>query len=70
MWSDLHFQKDLSGCSVMNAGGGKVGRDRGQDSSDYTAVITQLQNGRASASTEETEWEVGQMRDSVRREGT
>lgn len=52
MFSDLHFQKDLSGCSVLNAGGGRVGRDWGQDSSDYTVVIIQPQNGGASIRTE------------------
>lgn len=69
MWSNLHFQKDLSGCSVLNAGGGTVGRDQGQHSSNYTAVIIEPRNGRASTRIEVMKWELEWMR-AFRRKGT
>ena len=49
--------------------GGTVGRDQGQHSSNYKAVIIEPRNGRASTRTEVMKWELEWMR-AFRRKGT
>lgn len=65
IWSGLHFQRDLSGCSLLNAAGGGS-----EETEASIPVIPQLESlartDRAVTRTEVMGWEMGQMRDPVR----